>query len=143
MNIYFDTSVSDETRRHDLYSGGLYVLAPSPNSLALCDFGRELIEAEFGCADPANVQHHMNVEGYVEILSRLKPKFIHHPKSKYYLQRILEEHGCSPDKTYFDVPRLRSSTSHNYLTTGIAYAWHLHRDTWYSAPQSQINWWLP
>jgi hypothetical protein len=38
---------------------------------------------------------------------------------------------------------MRTSTSDNYLTTGIAYAWHPHRDTWYSAPSCQINWWLP
>jgi len=38
---------------------------------------------------------------------------------------------------------MRSSTSDNYLTTGIAYAWHPHRDTWYSAPPNQINWWIP
>ncbi len=41
------------------------------------------------------------------------------------------------------MPRLRSSTSGGYLTTGIAYAFHAHRDTWYSAPMCQINWWLP
>jgi ectoine hydroxylase-related dioxygenase (phytanoyl-CoA dioxygenase family) len=38
---------------------------------------------------------------------------------------------------------MRSSTSHGYLTSGIAYAFHPHRDTWYSAPQTQLNWWLP
>jgi ectoine hydroxylase-related dioxygenase (phytanoyl-CoA dioxygenase family) len=38
---------------------------------------------------------------------------------------------------------LRSSTSDGYLTTGIAYAFHAHRDTWYSAPHCQVNWWLP
>ena len=38
---------------------------------------------------------------------------------------------------------MRSSTSDNYLTTGIAYAWHPHRDTWYSAPSCQVNWWIP
>lgn len=21
--------------------------------------------------------------------------------------------------------------------------WHPHRDTWYSAPQCQLNWWIP
>ena len=46
-------------------------------------------------------------------------------------------------KTYFDVPRMRTATSDGYLTTGIALAWHPHRDTWYSAPPCQINWWLP
>ena len=35
------------------------------------------------------------------------------------------------------------STSDDYLTSGIAYAFHPHRDTWYSAPMCQINWWLP
>jgi hypothetical protein len=56
---------------------------------------------------------------------------------------LLEDFGCDPQQTYFDVPRLRSSTSSGYLTTGLAYAWHPHRDTWYSAPQCQLNWWLP
>jgi ectoine hydroxylase-related dioxygenase (phytanoyl-CoA dioxygenase family) len=41
------------------------------------------------------------------------------------------------------VPRLRTSTSNDYLTSGISYAFHPHRDTWYSAPFSQINWWIP
>jgi hypothetical protein len=56
---------------------------------------------------------------------------------------ILAEFGCDLDQVYFDVPRLRSSTSDQYLTTGIAYAWHPHRDTWYSAPPCQLNWWFP
>ncbi len=59
------------------------------------------------------------------------------------MRAVLEDLGCDPERTYFDVPRLRSSTSDGYLTTGIAYAWHPHRDTWYSAPPCQINWWLP
>jgi ectoine hydroxylase-related dioxygenase (phytanoyl-CoA dioxygenase family) len=46
-------------------------------------------------------------------------------------------------KTYFDVPRLRTATSDGYLTSGVAYAFHPHRDTWYSAPMFQNNWWMP
>jgi hypothetical protein len=38
---------------------------------------------------------------------------------------------------------MRTATSDGYLTTGIAYAFHPHRDTWYSAPQCQLNWWIP
>jgi hypothetical protein len=56
---------------------------------------------------------------------------------------MLQEFGCDLSKTYFDVPRLRSATSDEYLTSGIAYAFHPHRDTWYSAPSCQLNWWLP
>jgi hypothetical protein len=83
------------------------------------------------------------VERYADLLGKLKPAFIHHPESKRHIQDIFGEFGCDLEKTYFDVPRMRSSTSGGYLTTGIAFAWHPHRDTWYSAPPCQVNWWLP
>ena len=41
------------------------------------------------------------------------------------------------------MPRLRTATFGDYLSAGLAYAFHLHRDTWYSAPHCQLNWWLP
>jgi hypothetical protein len=102
-----------------------------------------MVEDSFGDLDPRTAQDQMQVESYADVLGKLKPAFIHHPESKRHLQTILEDLGCELDQTYFDVPRLRSSTSSDYLTTGIAYAWHAHRDTWYSAPPCQINWWLP
>jgi hypothetical protein len=83
------------------------------------------------------------VEAYVDILATLKPKFIHHPKSKALIREILHELGCDLDKSYFDVPRLRTMTHGDYLTAGLAYAFHPHRDTWFSAPPSQLNWWMP
>src|SRR5262245_44521822 len=142
-SIYFDSTLSDEVRRTRLYEGELFVYSPCSSSLALCQFAREMIEEEFASRDALTAQHSLPVADYAAILSRLKPKFIHHPKSKLFIQGILKERGCDLDKTYFDVPRMRSSTSDNYLTTGIAYAFHPHRDTWYSAPHAQLNWWLP
>jgi ectoine hydroxylase-related dioxygenase (phytanoyl-CoA dioxygenase family) len=38
---------------------------------------------------------------------------------------------------------MRSAYPSDFLTSGIAYAFHPHRDTWYSAPYCQINWWMP
>lgn len=141
--IYFDSTVDDETRRKQLYQGQLFVYSPSPSSSALCTFAREMIQEAFGSVDPLKAQYSMPVEKYVEIMAQLKPKFIHHPKSKQLIQGMLDEFGCDLSKTYFDVPRLRTATSDGYLTTGIAYAFHPHRDTWYSAPFCQLNWWLP
>lgn len=141
--IYFDSTADDLTRRLELYQGQLFVYSPSPSSAALCAFACEMVEEAFGSLDPLKAQYSMPVEKYVEILAELKPKFIHHPKSKQFIQGILKEFGCDLSKTYFDVPRLRTATSDDYLTTGIAYAFHPHRDTWYSAPFCQLNWWLP
>lgn len=141
--IYFDSPVSDDVRREQLYNGQLFVFSPRLSTIAFCQFAREMIEQAFKGLAPRTAQHHLPVEQYAAILGELKPQFIHHPKSKEYLQAILTELGFDLDKTYFDVPRMRSSTSEGYLTTGIAYAWHPHRDTWYSAPSCQINWWMP
>ena len=140
--IYFDATVTDELRRNELYQGQIFVYSPSPSSRAFCEFARELIQDAFGF-HPREAQYRMPVEEYVKILAELKPKFIHHPQSKQFIQRILEEFGCDLKKTYFDVPRMRTATSDEYLTSGIAYAFHPHRDTWYSAPMCQLNWWLP
>jgi hypothetical protein len=85
----------------------------------------------------------MSVEEYVAIAAPLKPKFIHHPITKALVRDLLEEMNCDLDLTYQDVPRLRMVTSDGYLTSGVGYAHHPHRDTWYSAPMAQINWWIP
>jgi hypothetical protein len=141
--ILLDYDGSDEARRERVFRGELLVLSPRPSSLALVEFARELIHEGFGAMDPRDAQHHMPVEEYVAILSALKPKFINHLRSKELLRGILNDFACDPEKTYFDVPRMRTATSGEYLTSGIAYAFHPHRDTWYSAPMCQINWWLP
>ena len=141
--IYLDAPVSDAQRRELLYRGQLLVYSPTPNSLALVNFARKMAEEAFHPLDPETAQFHMPVERYATVLAELKPKFIHAPESKQCIQGMLRELGCDPEKTYFDVPRMRSSTSDDFLTVGIAYAFHPHRDTWYSAPMCQINWWMP
>jgi hypothetical protein len=141
--VYFDAPFSDDARREHLYQGDLFVYSPRPSAIEFCEFARELIREAFGDCDPRKAQFGMPVEDYAAILGRLKPHFIHHPRSKEYLRTIFADMGCDTSKTYFEVPKMRSSTSDNYLTAGIAYAWHPHRDTWYSAPPCQINWWMP
>jgi hypothetical protein len=141
--IFFDPDMDDATRRQALYDGQLIVYSPRPTSLALSEFAREMSEQAFGSQDPRQAQHTMPVEEYAATLANLKPKFIHHPKVKTLMQTMLRDLGCDPEETYFDVPRLRTATAGGYLTSGIAYAFHPHRDTWYSAPFNQINWWMP
>lgn len=142
-SIIIDAPISEEKKRELLYRGQLLVYSPTASSLALVDFARKMVEAAFHPLDPETAQFHMPVEKYAAILAELKPKFIHAPESKKCIQGMLGDLGFSLEKTYFDVPRMRSSTSDDFLTSGIAYAFHPHRDTWYSAPMCQINWWLP
>src|SRR5215813_498615 len=141
--IYFDSTLSDEARRKRLYAGQLFVFSPSPSSLALCEFAHHLIEEAFHPLDPTEAQYSLSVEKFVEIVAPLKPRFIHHPETKGLIQHVLGDLECDMSKTYFDVPRMRVVTHGNYLNAGVAYPLHPHRDTWYSQPFCQLNWWLP
>lgn len=142
-SVFFDREVADDQRRDLLYQGQLFVYSPTAATLLLCQLAQEMLEEAFAPHDPREAQYQYSVEDYSKILGELKPKFIHHPRAKESIQQLLIEWGCDPEKTYFDVPRLRTSTAQGYLTTGIAFAFHPHRDTWYSAPMCQLNWWMP
>jgi len=141
--VRFNPDITDEDRRGLLYRGQVLVYSASPESLALVEHARDLIAEAFGTLDPQTAQYEMPVEEFASLLAELKPRFIHHPESKRRIQALLTSFGCDLDATYFDVPRMRTSTSDDFLTSGISYAFHPHRDTWYSAPFSQLNWWIP
>jgi len=142
-SVYCDMNCSDEFRRRQLYEGQLFIYSPRQAMLNFIEHARGMIEDSFGGIDPRRAQFEMPVERYVEICTPLKPRFIHHPETKKILQAVVESYGCDLDKTYIDVPRLRMVTSDGYLTSGVGYAHHPHRDTWFSAPMMQINWWVP
>jgi hypothetical protein len=141
--IYVDRHISDDSRRQGLYSGDLYANSQNAGSAGLCGLARELSEQAFAPHNPEIAQESMPVEEYVDVLAKLKPAFIHHPRAKAFIREMLSELGCDPEKTYFDVPRLRTMAHGEYLKAGLALQFHAHRDTWFSAPQQQINWWLP
>jgi hypothetical protein len=141
--VLSNPDITDDERRRCLYSGQVPVYPASSESLALVEHARSLIAEAFGTMDPQTAQYDMPVEDFAALLAELKPKFIHHPESKELIRALLASFGCDIEQTYFDVPRMRTSTSNDYLTSGISYAFHPHRDTWYSAPFSQLNWWMP
>jgi hypothetical protein len=141
--IYVNSTGGDHERRKGLYSGQLYAHRATQSSLRLCKLASQLIEEAFHPLDPIRAQFAMPVEQFVSIVAPLKPRFIHHPKTLGIVRALIEEMQCDPEETYVDVPRLRIVTHGGYLTSGVGYAHHPHRDLWYSAPASQINWWIP
>jgi len=141
--IYVDAKMTDDQRRDHLYNGQLFVYSPRPTAFGFTSFAREMICEGFNSSDPTRAQFDMPVEEFVKIFAPMKPAFIHHVQTKKLIQEMLLEFGCDMENTYLDVPRLRAVTSDAYLTAGVGFAHHPHRDTWYSAPMCQINWWLP
>ena len=142
-SVYIDPSISDDERRARLYAGDIFILSPTEGSHALVNLARSMLEQAFAPHDPRKIHEVLTTEEVVEVLAKLKPQFIHHPECKKIIPQIMHEHGVNLEKLFFDVPRLRSAYPSHFLSAGIAYAFHPHRDTWYSAPMCQLNWWLP
>lgn len=142
-SVFIDSVMSDEERRTRLYAGDVFILSPTAGTRALIELARRMLEEAFAPHDPRSIHEKMTAEDVAGVLARLKPQFIHHPECKRIIPQIMREHGIDLEKLYFDVPRLRSAYPSHFLSSGIAYAFHPHRDTWYSAPMCQLNWWIP
>lgn len=141
--VYFDPDFSDSERRERLYNGDIVILSPTAASKALVALARDMLIPAFHPHDPRQIHKHKSPEEVAQILSELKPRFIHHPECKKLIPQMMREHGVDLEKLFFDVPRMRSAYPSDFLSSGIAYAFHPHRDTWYSAPTCQLNWWMP
>lgn len=140
--VYFDSPMTDDDRRQKLFGGDLFVYSPTPGSRELCAFAREMAEEAFAPYSPPDAQHHMATQAYVDVLAKLKPTFINHPRSKELVAGILADLRVDLAQAYLDVPRLRTMTS-EFLNAGLTLQFESHRDTWFSAPFSQINYWIP
>jgi hypothetical protein len=120
MNIYYDSKMTDNQRRAELYRGSLFALSASVSAVKLCQLAKSMIEDAFGPVNPMKVHEQLPAEKTAEILGVLKPKFIHHPLAKQHIQEMLTEAGCDLSQTYFDVPRMRTAFPGNYLSSGMA-----------------------
>ena len=125
------------------FSGSIYLLSPRSSSLALTNWARQLIEEAFAPLDPLTAQHELPVEKFVEIVGPLKPRFIHHARTHELLREYLIDLGFDRETTYIDVPRMRAVTSDGYLVSGVGHKQPPHRDTWWSSPFQQIQFWMP
>ncbi len=141
--VYLDSEMDDAARRRSLYDGDFFLFSKTPATEALVALARTMLQDAFAPHDPRLIHRHMTPEAVAAILADLKPKFIHHPECKKIIPEIMKERGVDLEKLYFDVPRLRSAYPSDFVSSGIAYAFHPHRDTWYSAPMCQLNWWIP
>jgi hypothetical protein len=142
-SVFVGSAISDDERRARLYAGDIFILPPTAGTRGMIGLARQMLEDAFAPHDPRKIHEKKSAEEVAAILGKLKPQFIHHPECKKFILQVMQEHGVDTDKLYFDVPRLRSAYPSNFLSAGIAYAFHPHRDTWYSAPMCQLNWWIP
>lgn len=143
MSVLVDPVVPVAGLRQKLYDGHLVVLTHLGAVRAFVDHTRDELASLFSPYDPESAHEHFDKAQMASMLGGWKPGFIHSDRSKRLVCDIIREAGFSAEATHYDLPKPRTSFPMGHLTTGIAYAFPWHRDTWYSAPTQQVNWWLP
>lgn len=143
MTLYVDPSFAADELRRSIFRGDLVVLTRLEAVSDLVAYMQAELAALFAPHDPERIHQVWSPEEMAPVLGDWKPAFMHSPRAQELVRAVVAEAGMSPETTYFDVPKPRTSFPVGHLNTGIAFAFPWHRDAWYSAPPQQINWWLP
>ncbi|MGB6456969.1 MAG: hypothetical protein WBH47_21080 [Streptosporangiaceae bacterium] len=143
MSILVDPCLHDGALRQATYDGNLIVLTRLPAVSDLVDYTREQLRELFRPFDPEHAHEYVKPAQMAELLGSWKPGWIHSAQPQQLVREIITQAGLPAEFTHYDVPRPRTSFPVGHLTTGVAFAFGWHRDSWYSAPAQQINWWLP
>jgi hypothetical protein len=143
ITLYLNRQIDDDERRASLFSGDFHLYTGSSGSWALVAHARDLIGSAFGDLDPERAQFAMDVDEFVSRVAPLKAEFTNGQRTKELCQQFATELGVDPERTYFDIPRLRVIPAENYLTAGVSYNYKAHRDMWYGHPQQLVNYWVP
>jgi hypothetical protein len=143
ITFYLNRKTDDETRRESLFNGDFHLYTGLSGSWGLVEHARDLIAQAFGDLDPERAQFGMDVDEFVGRVAPLKAEFTNGQRSKELCRRFAIELGVDPERTYFDIPRLRVIPAENFLTAGVSYNYKAHRDMWYGHPQQLVNYWVP
>jgi hypothetical protein len=142
MSILIDPGISCDELRRKLYGGDIILLTRLRNAAIFASYARRELTALFRPHDPEHAHEHISPADMAAMLGEWKPRFIHAQKSRELVRAIITE-ARQAAGTYFNVPKPRTSFPEGHLASGVAFAFPWHRDTWYSAPRQQLNWWLP
>jgi len=143
MSVFVDLDVPADELRQTLYNGNLVILTKLSAVSEFVQYAQEQLTELFKPHNPEFAHEHFEPQEMAKMLGIWKPAFIHSDRSKKLVCEIIQQAGFAPEYTHYDVPKPRTSFPTGHLTTGVAFAFPWHRDTWYSAPANQINWWLP
>src|SRR5690242_3824874 len=95
LKVYFNPKVTDAERRKLLYEGAILFYSATQESLALCEYARQMTRETFGTVDPEHAQEHFPVEKFVELVGPLKSRFTNDPKTKQLVRAYLLAMGVN------------------------------------------------
>lgn len=128
--------------RSELYSGTIFLLPPSSESLRLVEEASKLLVEELR-ESFRNAQFESSGEEFFEKIGRLRKRLYTEKSFHDAVEDVILGVGFSPEEQAYDPARLRVVTHGGHENPAAAPIYYGHRDTWYSNPQAMITWWIP
>jgi hypothetical protein len=141
--IYLNRELPDDERRRRLFEGAFFLFTGRKETRAIAEWAQSLVAEAFGPGVDANAHAAFAVDEFVARAGPLKSRFTNDAHTKALCQDFVKGMGADPERTYFDLPRLRVVPPQAYLSSGVSYNYQPHRDTWYAHPPQLINYWAP
>jgi len=124
--------------------GSVIFMPANKESYAITHYARNLAENIFDQnLEKINVDT-IHKEVFIEKATKIKQTFTNGSKSKHLVSQLVLSRYPQEfiDRIYIDPPRVRIIPNSSFLSSGISYNYAVHRDTWYSGEQDQINHWI-
>ncbi len=132
--------------RQGIYAGKIYRITSSVAAKQLVAAVVALLAEEFGPAPLEafrRLQFTLPGQELFERMGKVRKTLFARPELQALVFAVLAEQGFTAEANAVDPARMRAVTSGGHLNPLAAPAYTAHRDTWYSNPQAQINWWIP
>ncbi|MDX1960773.1 MAG: hypothetical protein SFU98_19530 [Leptospiraceae bacterium] len=126
-----------------IYSGCIVQFSKRQNSKLLVDYTQNLLNAIFKTPTPEFSESKLSYELHYEKIFEIRKLILSDITISYLLEELLKELGLNNTDWNFDSLRLRAITTYGHKLDKAKPAYYIHRDTWYSNPESQINFWIP
>lgn len=139
-------SFTESLEIQDIYDGSLTIAVKVPESMALVQHARNIVEDIFeNQIDLIKTADFLDVKQFVQKAKQAKSKFTNDSTTREILVELIKKRYLKNNTTnlLYDVPRLRIVPNSEFLSSGISYNYKAHRDTWYGGGQDQINHWMP
>ncbi|EGG98233.1 hypothetical protein imdm_325 [gamma proteobacterium IMCC2047] len=126
-----------------LFQGEVLLFRGVPALFTLIDYADRLLKKHLGDIDPTTVQKHLDETDYLTLMGNAQYEFRTAKQPKTLFFEALRQVGVDPNTTYWDHFPLRAVPCGQSHRGGRCGWVDVHRDSWGSTIDAQLNWWAP
>lgn len=135
--------LSELQRSEMLFRGEVLVFRDVKAMFELIGYSDQLLKKHLGEGDPTTVQQRLDESEYLNLMGKVQHEFRTSEQPKKLFFEALSQVGVDSNTTYWDHFPLRAVPCGESYNGGRCGWVDVHRDSWGSTIDAQLNWWAP